>query len=77
MKTKSLVLFHPAWRDWKDPGNPAHKTPREPGYGVASVKNSTDYSPGQVLSKQEVTDLCEVTSWEVTIRPRSDKDFVQ
>jgi hypothetical protein len=75
MKTKSLVLFHPAYRNWKDPGNPAHKgIPREEGYGIASVKNSADYLPGQFLTKTEVKDLCEISAWEISIRPRGEKD---
>jgi hypothetical protein len=36
-------------------------------YKVLVVKNSTDYSPGQVLTHEEVDDLCRISTWDVTI----------
>lgn len=39
----------------------------EPRYKVIVVKNSTAYSPGQVLSRGEVDDLCDMSVYDVTI----------
>jgi hypothetical protein len=36
-------------------------------YKVITVRNSTDYNPGEILSKAEVDDLCDHTNWEVVI----------
>jgi hypothetical protein len=36
-------------------------------YEVIVVKNSTSYSPGEVLAKAEVDDLCRNGAWDVTI----------
>lgn len=36
-------------------------------YKVLVVKNSTEYHPGQILQKIEVSDLCAATHWDVTI----------
>lgn len=75
MKTKTLVLYHPAYRDWLDgKGSSGGRDYREVGYGVASLKNSIAYLPGQFLSKEEVESLCEHSGWEVSIRTRQEKD---
>lgn len=42
-------------------------------YKVISVRNSTRYAPGQILTMAEVSDLCEDASWDVVILPLEDK----
>jgi hypothetical protein len=71
-KTKMLVLFHPFYRHENEQGQ--RISPPLVGYGVASIKNSTEYVPAQWLSKKEVSDLCEISAWEITVRARSEKD---
>ena len=43
-------------------------------YRVKKVVGSTSYSPGAILTKAEVDDLCEMTGiWTVTIEPISSR----
>jgi hypothetical protein len=71
-RTRKLVLFHPCYKT-DDRG--FNLIPQVIGYGVATVSNSTEYRPGQFLSKAEVKDLCELGAWEVTVRARTEKDI--
>ncbi len=41
-------------------------------YKVLVVKNSTDFSPGQILPEAEVEFLCDSRFWEVTIVPLNE-----
>jgi hypothetical protein len=43
-------------------------------YQVIIVKNSTLYSPGEVLNKDEVDDLCDGGRWEVVIVGATKKE---
>lgn len=38
-------------------------------YRVDKVVNSVEYYPGQMLTRKEVADLCDATSWEVNVVP--------
>ena len=42
-------------------------------YQVLVVKNSTVYSPGEVLERTEVDDLCLNKNWDVTIVTLKDQ----
>ena len=72
MKTRSLVLYHPAYRHQDKKG--AHLDSPIIGYGVASVKNTIDFVPGQFLSKDQVNDLVNLSNYEISVRPFADKD---
>ena len=41
-------------------------------YMVLIVKNDTSYVPGEYLDKDEVTYLCGMNGWDVTIVPYKD-----
>lgn len=41
-------------------------------YNVTLVENSTEYSPGQQLTKDQVNALCDDPSWNVIIIPRGE-----
>ena len=45
------------------------KLPDKSDYQVISVKNSTEYSPGEILKKIVVDDMCRHTHWDVTVVP--------
>jgi hypothetical protein len=38
---------------------------------VISVKNSTEFNPGQEMTVREVTELCDNPTWDVTRIPNS------
>ncbi len=45
-------------------------------YKVLTVKNSVAFSPGEILCRDEVSDLCEHASWEVivvSLNPKMEK----
>jgi hypothetical protein len=70
---RQLVLYYPKY---KHEGDDGHRLPQPIiGYGVATIKNSTSYTPGQFLTKAEVTDLCEIAGWDVTVRAPTEKDY--
>ena len=44
-------------------------------FRVVFVKNSTEYMPGQTLTRGEVDALCNKSTWDVTlVRPLSRED---
>lgn len=64
-KQKMVVLTYPH-------ENPKTANGVDPLYQVVSVNNSTEYAPGQYLSKREVDELCSASRWTVsTKRPVS------
>jgi hypothetical protein len=44
---------------------------------VISVKNSTEYDPGQILDEETVRWLCESTRWDVTRVPLREEEEKQ
>ena len=51
-----------------------HKDEPVRAYRVKKVVGSTSYSPGDLLGKDSVDDLCEMTGiWTVTIEPSSSR----
>jgi hypothetical protein len=45
-------------------------------YKVLTVKNSVAFSPGEILCRDEVNDLCDHANWEVivvSLNPKMEK----
>ena len=59
MGKKYIHLSYPYWGDGIQ---------SEPVYRVDMVENSTEFQPGQYLSKDQVDALCEMASWNVKMR---------
>ena len=60
-KTKTITV---AWGHFADASGPNTGTPN---YRVTKVTDSTEYHPGQVLTKHEVDSLCASRAWKVTV----------
>jgi len=60
-KTKTIKL------SWPHPDPQDVTGGSKSRYRVESVTNSTTYNPGQFLCKAEVADLCDVSTFEVTV----------
>ena len=56
---KTIKLAHGVVTDFDRPSTKSYK--------VVSVKNSTDYNPGDILDKKAVDTLCFSNKWDVTI----------
>ena len=57
MKPRAILLSE---LDYGDAG---------PRYRVEKLTDTVEYSIGELLSKQEVAQLCELLIWKVTIQP--------
>jgi hypothetical protein len=63
MKTLKL-----GYSERKEPSDRHNERPLVPTYEVIEVRNSVLYHPGQILKKEEVRDLCEMTGmWTISI----------
>ena len=49
------------------------RTLKDAPYRVIKVTDSTEFSPGEVLTKGRVTRLCVEPNWKVTVVPVSHK----
>jgi hypothetical protein len=59
-KPKTITLEFPAYY--------GDDIPRKQGYAVAQITESVDFTPGQVLTKEETDILCHSREWKVTVR---------
>lgn len=62
-KIASIKVAH--YVDWLEGPQAGREGTKK--YKVLTVKNSTDYSPGDVLSRTQVDDLSRNARWDVTI----------